>query len=231
MNYIRNSEDRGAVNLGWLESKHSFSFGHYYDPNHMGVSVLRVINDDTVKPGQGFGKHGHRDMDIISYVLEGALKHEDSEGNKHIVAAGDIQRMSAGTGVMHSEYNASKTDQVKFLQIWIQPNKTGVKPSYEQKNIPQKGPLTSLVNATGASGALSLNQDISLSRLVLTENEAFKLVSGKRLGYLHLINGQLKVEGQYFEAGDAFSVEPAQKLKLDALSTLEALWFELPVKK
>lgn len=182
-------------------------------------------------PGKGFGMHGHRDMEIISYVLEGALRHEDSEGNKHVVPAGDIQRMSAGTGVMHSEYNASKIDRVKFLQIWIQPNKEGIKPSYEQKNIPQKGPLTPLVTATGSNGSLSLNQDASLSRLVLKEKEAFKLVSHKRPGYLHIIKGKLMVDGHYFEAGDAFSVEPTQKFELEAISSIEALWFELPVKK
>ena len=137
MTYIRKSESRGKANFGWLQSKHSFSFGNYYDKNHMGVSVLRVINDDLVMPGKGFGEHGHRDMEIISYVIEGALKHEDSTGNKYIVPAGDVQRMSAGRGVMHSEFNASNKEKVKFLQIWIQPNVLGIKPSYEQKNITQ----------------------------------------------------------------------------------------------
>jgi redox-sensitive bicupin YhaK (pirin superfamily) len=230
MKYVRKSEDRGAVNLGWLKSKHSFSFGNYYDQKHMGVSALRVINDDMVMPAQGFGTHGHRDMEIISYVMEGALKHEDSEGNQHIVSAGDIQRMSAGSGVMHSEYNASKTDKVKFLQIWIQPNKMGIKPSYEQKNIAQKGPLTPLVTPRGIKGSLSLNQDASLSRLVLKEKESFKLNSHKRPGYLHIIKGEVMVDGQYFEAGDAFKVEPTKILELEAISTLEALWFELPAK-
>ncbi len=230
MKYIRKSEDRGVANHGWLKSKHSFSFANYYDPKHMGVSALRVINDDTVSPGQGFGTHGHRDMEIISYVIEGALKHEDSEGNQHIVPAGDVQRMSAGSGVMHSEYNASKTDKVKFLQIWIQPNKMGIKPSYQQKQIQQKGPLTPLVTATGKNGSLSMNQNASLSRLVLKEKDTFELISNKQLGYLHIIKGELMVDGRYFEAGDAFKVEPTQKLELKALSTLEALWFELPVK-
>lgn len=230
MKYIRKSDARGAVNLGWLKSKHSFSFGNYYDQKHMGVSVLRVINDDMVMPGKGFGTHGHRDMEIISYVMEGALKHEDSEGNEHIVAAGDIQRMSAGSGVMHSEFNASQTDKVKFLQIWIQPNKMGIKPSYEQKNIQQKGQLTPLVTPKGSHGSLSLNQEASLSRLVLKEKEIYKLASGKRLGYLHIIKGEIMVEGQYFEAGDAFKVEPSQTHEIEAISTLEALWFDLPVK-
>lgn len=228
MKYIRKSEERGTVNLGWLQSKHSFSFGHYHDQKHMGISVLRVINDDMVMPGHGFGSHGHRDMEIISYVTQGALKHEDSEGNQHIVPAGDIQRMSAGTGVMHSEYNASKTDTVKFLQIWIQPNKMGIKPSYEQKNIAQKGQLTPLVTPQGEDGSLSINQDASLSRLVLKQQETFKLVAQQRAGYLHLIKGELRVNDQNFAAGDAFAVEPSQQLELEAISTLEALWFELP---
>ncbi|CAM3939328.1 pirin family protein [Rheinheimera salexigens] len=231
MKYIRRAADRGAVNLGWLVSKHSFSFGSYQDPKHMGVSALRVINDDMVMPGQGFGTHGHRDMEIISYVTEGALKHEDSEGNKHIVPAGDVQRMSAGSGVMHSEFNPSETEKVKFLQIWIQPNKMGIKPSYEQNTIPQSGPLTPLVTASGENGTLSLNQDARLSRLVLSDKESFNLTPGDRIGYLHLIKGEFKVDGESFAAGDAFAMEPKQQLVLTATSALEALWFELPPKQ
>ena len=228
MKYIRKSEGRGAANHGWLNSKHSFSFANYYDPKHMGFSVLRVINDDTLAPGKGFGAHGHRDMEIISYVTQGSLRHEDSEGNKHVVTVGEIQRMSAGTGVMHSEYNASETENVKFFQIWIEPNKRGVKPSYAQKNIPQKGALTPLITATGNDGTISIQQEASLSRLVLNEKENFTLAPTKQSGYLHIVKGELVVDGQSFVAGDAFSVEPLQKLKLEAISTLEALWFELP---
>jgi quercetin 2,3-dioxygenase len=236
MKYIRRAADRGGVNLGWLESKHSFSFGSYQDPNHMGVSALRVINDDMVMPGQGFGTHGHRDMEIISYVIEGALKHEDSEGNKHIVPAGDIQRMSAGSGVMHSEFNPSETDKVKFLQIWIQPNKMGIKPSYEQKTIAQSGELTPLITPTGENDTLSINQDARLSRLVLKPQQSFTLNSGENIGYLHLVKGELKVNADSFAsdnsfaAGDAFAIEPKQQLELTATSALEALWFELPAK-
>lgn len=228
MKYIRRSADRGAVNLGWLMSKHSFSFGSYHDPKHMGVSALRVINDDMVMPGQGFGTHGHRDMEIISYVTEGALKHEDSEGNKHIVPAGDVQRMSAGSGVMHSEMNASDTEKVKFFQIWIQPNKMGIKPSYEQKTIPQQGQLTPLVTTTGENGTLALNQDASLSRLVLKQNDTFNLIPGDYIGYLHLVKGEFKVGAESFAAGDAFAMEPKQQLELQASTDLEALWFTLP---
>jgi len=228
MKYIRRSSDRGVASFGWLRSKHSFSFGNYYDPKHMGVSALRVINDDMVMPGQGFGTHGHRDMEIISYVTEGALKHEDSEGNKHIVPAGDVQRMSAGSGVMHSEFNASNTDPVKFFQIWIQPNKMGIKPSYEQKTIPQHGPLTPLVTPNGEDGSLSMNQNARMSRLVLSEAESFTLASNNSIGYLHMVKGELSVNGDTFAAGDAFAIDPAQELNIVATADVEALWFELP---
>jgi redox-sensitive bicupin YhaK (pirin superfamily) len=231
MKYIRKSEGRGVANHGWLHSKHSFSFAHYYDPKHMGFSALRVINDDTVAPGKGFGSHGHRDMEIISYVTQGSLRHEDSEGNKHLVSVGEIQRMSAGTGVMHSEYNASATEDVKFFQIWIEPNKRGTKPSYAQKHIPQKGALTPLITPTGADDSISIQQEASLSRLVLNEKENFILAPIKQSGYLHIIKGELKVDDQSFVAGDAFSVEASQKIDLEAISTLEALWFELPEKQ
>lgn len=229
MKYIRRSADRGVANFGWLHSKHSFSFGNYHDPKHMGVSVLRVINDDMVMPSQGFGKHGHKDMEIISYVIEGALKHEDSTGNSYVVPVGDVQRMSAGSGVMHSEFNASETDKVKFLQIWLQPNVLGIAPSYEQKSLPQKGPLTTLVSPNGEDGSLSINQDASISRLVLEQDQSFSLETVNRMGYLHIVKGQLTAEGQTFEAGDAFAVEPEQTLDLRANATLEALWFDLPL--
>lgn len=229
MNYIRKSEARGKANFGWLDSKHTFSFGNYYDKDHMGVSVLRVINDDMVMPGQGFGEHGHRDMEIISYVIEGALKHEDSTGNNYVVPAGDVQRMSAGKGVIHSEFNASNTEKVKFLQIWIQPNVFGIEPSYEQKSIAQTHSLTPLVNPKGENGALSINQDASLSRLMLQAGENFTLNTQKRVGYLHIIKGQLKVKEQSFEAGDGFSVEPQNTLELLANTAIEALWFDLPI--
>lgn len=229
MKYIRKAEDRGVANLGWLHSKHSFSFGDYYDPKHMGISVLRVINDDMVMPGQGFGEHGHRDMEIISYVIEGALKHEDSTGNSYLVPAGDVQRMSAGRGVTHSEFNASDTQKVKFLQIWIQPNVKGIKPSYEQKNIPQVGVITTLVSPNGENGALSINQDASISRLVLGKSERISLHTEKRIGYLHIIKGKMSVDKQSFKEGDAFAVESTRNIDVIADSPLEALWFDLPL--
>lgn len=228
MKYIRMSQDRGQANLGWLQSKHTFSFGSYYDEKHMGVSVLRVINDDTVMPSRGFDTHGHRDMEIISYVIEGALKHKDSTGNEYVVPAGDVQRMSAGSGVMHSEFNASSTDQVKFLQIWIQPNVMGIQPSYEQKTIVQKASLTPLVSPNGEHGSLSINQDASLSRLILDKDETISLTTQQRLGYLHIVKGEITVSGTTFIAGDGFAVESNEEVEIIAKSTLEAVWFDLP---
>lgn len=228
MKYVRKSDSRGTANFGWLQSKHSFSFGSYYDPNHMGVSVLRVINDDTVKPGAGFDTHGHRDMEIISYVIEGALKHKDSTGNSYEVPAGEIQRMSAGKGVMHSEFNASNTEDVKFLQIWIQPNVMGIEPGYEQKAIAQNGQLTPLVTPNGEAGSLSMNQNASMYRLVLEPGEGYELSTGNRVGYLHIIKGELEAQEELLSAGDAFALSNNEKVSLIAKSTIEALWFDLP---
>ena len=228
MKYIRKSDDRGKANLGWLDSKHSFSFASYFDPNYMGVSVLRVINDDTVKPGAGFGTHGHRDMEIISYVTKGALKHKDSTGNEYIVPAGEVQRMSAGRGVMHSEFNASKSEEVKFFQIWIQPNVKGIEPGYEQKAVQQNGPLTALVTPNGENGSLSMNQDASLFRLVLSEGEHYAFETNNRVGYLHIVKGELVADGQVYSAGDAFALDQNEKEELVAKSEIEALWFDLP---
>jgi len=229
MKYIRKSEDRGKANLGWLDSKHSFSFGRYFDPKHMGLSVLRVINDDTVKPGAGFGTHGHRDMEIISYVIKGALKHKDSTGNEYIVPAGEVQRMSAGRGVMHSEFNASNSEEVKFLQIWIQPDVKGIEPSYEQKAVLRKGELTPIVTPNGVDGSLSMNQDASIYRLELESGKNFTLETESRVGYLHIIQGELVIDEQSYAAGDAFALSKNEKENLIALTDIEALWFDLPL--
>ncbi|WP_462175541.1 pirin family protein [Pseudoalteromonas gelatinilytica] len=229
MKYIRKSEDRGKANLGWLDSKHSFSFGRYFDPKHMGLSVLRVINDDTVKPGAGFGTHGHRDMEIISYVIKGALKHKDSTGNEYIVPAGEVQRMSAGRGVMHSEFNASNSEEVKFLQIWIQPDVKGIEPSYEQKAVLRKGELTPIVTPNGMDGSLSMNQDASIYRLELESGKNFTLETESRVGYLHIIQGELVIDEQSYAAGDAFALSKNEKENLIALTDIEALWFDLPL--
>ncbi|MGI2260974.1 pirin family protein [Shewanella sp. GXUN23E] len=228
--YVRRAGERGHVNLGWLSSHHSFSFGHYYDPGHMGISALRVINDDTVVAGAGFGTHGHSDMEIISYVLDGALKHQDSMGHEQILSAGEVQHMSAGRGITHSEYNASGTEPVRFLQIWIQPRAQGIEPGYEQACIPQHGALTPLVTADGRDGSLVMQQDASLYRLVLAAGESMVLTSADGPGYLHLISGELLVDGGRFTDGDALAIAPDSQLPVSASRPLEALWFELPAR-
>ncbi|MDT0595002.1 pirin family protein [Glaciecola petra] len=228
MQYIRRANERGTVDLGWLQSQHSFSFGHYYDAAHMGLSVLRVINDDIVQPGRGFDTHGHQDMEIISYVVSGAVEHKDNQGNKTRIPAGDVQRMSAGTGIMHSEYNPSENEEVNFLQIWVLPEKKGLPPSYEQKTIEQQTQLTALVTPTGDAGSLSINQNMSMHRLVLGANETFTLQSQLGFGYLHIVKGQLSVDKDSFVKGDAFATSAKEAIKLIANSDLEAIWFDLP---
>ncbi|MBA6413429.1 pirin family protein [Parahaliea sp. F7430] len=230
MYYLRYGNERGRADFGWLKSKHSFSFGNYFDPKHMGFSALRVINDDTVQGGAGFDTHGHRDMEIISYVLEGSIEHKDSMGQQYIVPAGDIQRMSAGTGVTHSEFNHSQNKPLRFLQIWIQPNKKGVAPSYEQKSVEQRGPLTPLVTADGREGSLSMHQDASLYRLQLKQGDEFQLDTQQRPGYLHVIEGQLEANGHPLAAGDALGAYQ-ESLNISAQTDLTALWFDLPAIK
>lgn len=228
MCYFRSAQERGRANFGWLDSKHSFSFGHYYEPKHMGVSALRVINDDTVKPGAGFDTHGHRDMEIISYILEGAIEHKDSMGNRFVVPAGEVQRMSAGTGITHSEFNHSDTDTLRFLQIWIQPNRTGTQPSYEQKKVEQHGQLTPLVTPNGRDGSLSMQQDASLYRLQLAAGESTTLTTQQRPGYLHVIEGGVSINNTHLTAGDAVGAfRKSIQLKADNQGVV-ALWFDLP---
>ena len=197
MQYIRKGSERGNVNLGWLNSKHSFSFGQYYDANHMGFSALRVFNDDIVQAGRGFETHGHRDMEIISFVVSGALKHKDSTGNDYVIPAGDIQVMSAGKGIRHSEMNASDKEEVNFIQIWIEPNVTGVQPAYLQKSVSDKNGLELLVSESGQDGSLKINQDARISKLALSRGESFDLAveSSPTLGagYLHIVKGELTV--------------------------------------
>ena len=239
MFYFRAAEARGKANFGWLNSQHTFSFGDYYDPDHMGISVLRVINDDIVAPGAGFGEHGHRDMEIISYILEGSIEHKDSMGNQFIVPAGDVQRMSAGTGVRHSEFNASKTEPLKFLQIWISPNVKGVEPSYEQMPVVQSSTMTPLVTPTGRDGSLSINQDASLSRLQLQAGESYTLDTQnpsvqKEVGYLHVIAGSAVADQHALNGQNALKLGDGLGIIKDQLSItaghegLVALWFDLP---
>lgn len=225
MQSIRRAQSRGHANFGWLDSHHSFSFGHYYDPKHMGFSALRVINDDTVAGGAGFDTHGHRDMNIISYVLEGTIVHKDSMGNRFKIPEGDIQVMSAGTGVSHSEYNASKTQRLKFLQIWIEPDRLGVKPSYQQKRIVQQGALTPLVSPDGRQGSLTLHQDATLYRLELAAHQKQDLQA--RSGYLHIISGNLNSDATQLEPGDALATTAPLTVTAGPQGVI-ALWFDLP---
>ncbi|UTW45702.1 pirin family protein [bacterium SCSIO 12696] len=227
MYYLRPGSERGRANYGWLDSKHSFSFGHYYDPKHMGISALRVINDDTLKPGAGFDTHGHRDMEIISYVLEGAIEHKDSMGNRFVVPAGEVQRMSAGTGITHSEFNHSHSDRMRFLQIWIQPNRQRTQPSYQQKKIVQQGPLTPLVTPDGRDNSITMQQDASLYCLQLKPGERYQFSPQQRPGYMHVISGKADLNGYELKDGDALGIVE-KPLAVSARSDFTALWFDLP---
>src|SRR5262249_14129954 len=208
---IRKSADRGIANLGWLHSRHSFSFADYYDPQHMGFGPLRVINEDTVRPGQGFGTHGHRDMEIISYVLEGALEHKDSIGTGSVIRPGDVQVMSAGTGIRHSEFNHSKTEPVHFLQIWIVPDRDGIKPRYDQKQFPdgeKRGRLRLVGSSDGRDGSIVIHQDVELFAAILNSGEKVTHpFRGVRRAWLQIIRGAIEANGLRLSAGDGAAVE------------------------
>jgi redox-sensitive bicupin YhaK (pirin superfamily) len=231
MTRLRLSNDRGHARQGWLDSYHTFSFGHYYDPEHLGFSNLRVINDDTVVPGAGFGTHGHQDMEIISYVLDGALEHKDSMGNGSVIRPGDVQRMSAGTGVQHSEYNHSKTEPVHFLQIWLEPNRFGVEPGYEEKHFSpeeRRGRLALLVSPDGRDGSLSAHQDGLLYGTLLEAGEAVEhvLAAGRR-AYVHVARGRVAVNGQPMDSGDGVALDDVGQVRLEGLGHAEVLLFDL----
>ncbi len=232
MTTLRPSNARGHANHGWLNSYHTFSFANYYDPAHMGVSNLRVINDDTVMPGEGFGTHGHRDMEIVSYVLDGALEHKDSMGNGSVIRPGDIQRMSAGTGVRHSEYNPSPTEPVHFLQIWLMPNRTGVEPGYEQKHFPmeaRRGRLVLLVSPDGRNGSLSAHQDALLYGTLLEAGESVEHhIAAGRCAYVHVARGQVAVNGTTLGSGDGATLADVDHVRLEGLGYAEVLLFDLP---
>jgi len=230
---IRRSNERGVAEHGWLSSRHTFSFGEYYDPRHMGVGPLRVINEDRVQPGKGFGTHGHRDMEIISYVLDGQLEHKDSMGTGSVITYGDVQRMSAGSGVRHSEFNPSDSNSVHFLQIWILPSQDGIEPSYEQKYFEpeaKRGRLRLIASADGREGSVRINQDASLFATILDEGDAelnFDVLPG-RIGYVHVARGEVKVNGQALAAGDAAHIGGAAQLVLSDAAGAEVLLFDLP---
>ena len=228
---LRHASERGIANFGWLDSKHSFSFGSYYDPQHMGFSALRVINDDSITPGAGFATHGHRDMEIISYVLEGSIAHNDSEGNVEVLPAGEFQLMSAGSGITHSEYNASATEPLKFLQIWIQPNTLGNTPGYQQKNFGQAVGLTTIATPTGENGTLQIKQNATLSQLILApKSEITYQIATDRKMYVHQVAGELNIEDQQLTIGDGAKLTDMTTVTLinptDTQAT--ALIFDLP---
>jgi len=229
MVYLRRSNERGSSDLGWLQSRHTFSFGNYHDPDHMGVSVLRVINDDQVQAGAGFATHSHQDMEIISYVKQGTIEHKDSMGNIEVLPAGEFQLMSAGTGVTHSEYNPSAPQALSFLQIWIQPAEPGVKPGYQQKSFGTNKGLLPIVSPDGRDGTLRIHQDAYLYQLRLEREQTVQhtLATG-RTSYVHVISGNLSVNEYLLEAGDGIALSDVAILQFDAQETTEALLFDLP---
>ena len=231
MNALRKSSERGFADHGWLKSFHTFSFAGYYDPRNMGFGALRVINEDRVAPGQGFGKHPHRDMEIISYVLDGELEHKDSMGTGSVIRPGDVQRMSAGTGVFHSEYNPSPKNSVHFLQIWIEPAELGVKPSYEQKFFaPQdkRGKLRLLASPDGRDGSVKIHQDAWLYAALIDGDEkvVHKLTAGRK-AYVHVARGALSVNGQPLGPGDALKADGESAVVIENGDKAEVLLFDL----
>ncbi|EPF2928101.1 pirin family protein [Vibrio navarrensis] len=228
---VRQAQERGRANFGWLDSKHTFSFGSYYDPQHMGFSALRVINDDKVIPGAGFETHGHRDMEIISYVLSGTIAHKDSEGNVQTLPAGQFQLMSAGKGIYHSEFNASKADDLRFLQIWIEPNSLGGQPGYQQKDFGREPGLTPIATPDGREGTLHIKQDATLSQLILASGESLNLeVQAGRKVYVHLVSGTLSLDSTTLQPGDGAKVvdQTVLELRSSGSETVTALVFDLP---
>jgi quercetin 2,3-dioxygenase len=232
MNEIRRAQDRGHAEHGWLNSFHSFSFADYYDPQHMEFGPLRVINEDRVQPGKGFGTHGHRDMEIISYVLAGELAHQDSIGNGSVIRPGDVQRMSAGSGIRHSEFNPSERNPVHFLQIWIQPDTLGIPPSYEEKHFPdadKRGQLRLIASADGAEGSVRIHQDARVYAGLFDgqEQAGLELAPGRQV-YVHVARGEVEVNGLRLAPGDALKVSREARLGIGAGRNAEVLVFDLP---
>lgn len=229
---IRPAAERGIAEFGWLSSRHSFSFGHYYDPEHLGFGALRVINDDRVQPGQGFGTHPHRDMEILSIVVEGALEHRDSLGTGSVIRPGEVQRMTAGTGVQHSEFNPSSSDEVRFLQIWIEPERSGLAPSYEQRAFPWEGLRDTwalVASRDGRDGSLTVHQDVAIYRATLTAGARLEqtLASG-RSAWLQVIEGALDVEGRRLQEGDGLAIDdPGTLVVTGAGEWSDVLLFDL----
>jgi hypothetical protein len=228
---IRHAEERGAANFGWLDSKHSFSFGHYHDPEHMGFGPLRVINEDMVLGGQGFDTHGHQDMEIISYVLDGALEHKDSIGTGSVIHPGDVQRMTAGTGIRHSEFNHSGTEPVHFLQIWVLPERDGLEPGYQQQSFSREdksGALKLLISPGGADGSLTIHQDLHLYGALLSDGEELShvLPPGRR-AWVQVARGSVSLNGEQLYPGDGAAVADEKRITIAATSDAELLVFDM----
>ena len=229
---IRPASERGTANFGWLDSKHSFSFGGYYDPNHMGFSNLRVINEDKVTPGKGFGTHPHRDMEIISYVLEGGLEHKDSIGNGSVIRPGDVQRMSAGTGILHSEFNASNTVPVHFLQIWILPDTRGLKPSYEQKHFStaeKEGKLRLVASPEGRDNSVTIHQNVNLYVTSLPNGEEVShTIDSNHLVWIQVARGGVLLNGKNLYTGDGAAISQETDITLTSTAdNAEVLLFDM----
>jgi quercetin 2,3-dioxygenase len=228
---LRRSEERGHVDHGWLNTYHTFSFADYHDPAEMGFASLRVINDDRVQPGQGFGMHGHRDMEIITYILDGALEHKDSMGNGSVIRPGDVQRMSAGRGVLHSEFNPSRSDPVHLLQIWIEPNVRGIQPGYEEKRFSdadKKGRLRLVASPDGRDGSVTIHQDALVYASLLDQGDAVthRLAPGRK-AYVHVARGALEVNGVRLADGDGLKVSDEDAIALTNARKAEVLLFDL----
>lgn len=228
---IRKSEDRGVANFGWLDSKHSFSFGNYHDPKHMGFGPLRVINEDYVSPGAGFPPHPHSDMEIITCVLRGGLEHKDSLGTGAVVRSGDIQRMSAGTGIRHSEFNASNSEPVHFLQIWIIPEKRGITPGYEQRrfsDVDKRGKLCLVGSRDGRSGSVTIHQDVDLYATILGVDEmvTFDIRPG-RIGWVQVAKGTVTLDGEQLRSGDGAALEASGTITITCTDDAEILLFDM----
>lgn len=230
---IRHANERGTANFGWLDSRHTFSFGEYNDPAQMGFGPLRVINEDRVSPGQGFGTHGHKDMEIISYVLEGALEHKDSIGTGSVIRPGDVQVMSAGTGIRHSEFNHSKTEPVHFLQIWVMPNRRGIAPRYEQKaftDTEKRGRLCLVASSDGRDSSVVVHQDIEFFAALLNSGEKVaRAFATDRRGWVQVMRGAVALNGHDLVAGDGAAVENEGGVSITAkVDNTEILVFDLP---
>ena len=228
---VRRSNERGAVNMGWLDAKHSFSFGSYYDPAHMGFGPLRVINEDRVQPGQGFGMHGHQDMEIVTYIIDGALEHKDNMGNGSVIRRGEVQRMTAGTGVMHSEFNHSDEEQTHLLQIWILPEQDGLEPGYEEKAFSEddkRNRLCLIASRDARDGSLKIHQDVDLyGTLIAAGVELRHTLGDGRQGWVQVVRGSVTVNGESLGTGDGASLSASGMLTFHAEEDTELLLFDM----